>query len=92
MFHFRVTVTLTSDLVFRKIVSIAYLLYYLVGISNLVCGCILGCRSVAYHNWVTVTLNLTSDLVSRNYIESGALSPIFFEIGMPTLVCKYVLG
>ena len=31
MFHFRVTVTLTltSDLVFRKIVSIAYLLYYL---------------------------------------------------------------
>ena len=28
MFHFRVTVTLTSDLVSRKIVSIAYLLYY----------------------------------------------------------------
>ena len=25
-----------------------------------------------YHNWVTVTLNLTSDLVSRNFIESGA--------------------
>ena len=25
-----------------------------------------------YHNWVTVTLNLTSDLVSRNCIESGA--------------------
>ena len=28
--------------------------------------------SVAYHNWVTVTLNLTSDLVSRNCIESCA--------------------
>ena len=25
-----------------------------------------------YHNWVTVTLNLTSDLVFRNCIESGA--------------------
>ena len=43
-----------------------------VGNSNLVCGCILGCRSVPYHNWVTVTLNLTSDLVSRNCIVSGA--------------------
>ena len=29
MFHFRVTVTLTSDLVFRIIVSGAYLLYSL---------------------------------------------------------------
>ena len=75
MFHFRVTVTLTltSDLVFRKnrVHSISLILFE-VGISNLVCRCILGCRSVAYHNWVTVTLNLTSDLVSRNYIESGA--------------------
>ena len=43
-----------------------------VGISNLVCECILGCRSVAYHYWVTMTLNLTSDLVSRNCIEPGA--------------------
>ena len=25
-----------------------------------------------YQNWVTVTLNLTSDLVFRNCIESGA--------------------
>ena len=29
VYHFRVTVTLTSDLVFRVIVSRAYLLYYL---------------------------------------------------------------
>ena len=74
MFHFQVTVTLTltADLVFRKIVSIAYLILFEVGISNLVCGCILGCRSVVYHNWITVTLNLTSDLVSRNCIESYA--------------------
>ena len=52
------------------------------------CGCILGWRSVAYHNWVTVTLNLTSDLVSRNW----CISPIFFEIGIPNLVCKCILG
>ena len=71
MYHFlfTVTLTLTSDLVFRMIVYGAYLLYYF---SNLVCGCILGWQSVAYDNWVTVTLNLTSDLVSRNCIESGA--------------------
>ena len=37
------------------------------------------------HNWVTVTLKLTSDLVSRNCIESGAY-PIFFEMGIPNLV------
>ena len=37
MFHFRVTVTLTSDLVFRKIVSIAYLLYYLRKESQIWC-------------------------------------------------------
>ena len=37
MFHFRVTVTLTSDLVFRKIVSIAYLLYYLRWESQIWC-------------------------------------------------------
>ena len=42
-----------------------------VGIPNLVCGYILGWRSVAYHFWVTVTLTLTSDLVFR-IIVSGA--------------------
>ena len=38
-------------------------IFFEVGIPNLVCGCILGWRSVAYHFWVTVTLTLTSDLV-----------------------------
>ena len=42
-------------------------------------------------NGVTVTLNLTSDLVSRNCIQSGAY-PIFYEIGIPNLVCKCILG
>ena len=38
-----------------------------------------------------MTLNLTSDLVSRNCSESGAY-PIFYEIGIPNLVCKCFLG
>ena len=66
---FWVTVTLTSDLVLRIIVFIAYLLYFEVGIPNLVCICILGWLSVTYHFWVTVTL--TSDLVLI-IIVSGA--------------------
>ena len=37
MYHFRVTVTLTSDLVFRIIVSGAYLLYYLRQESQIWC-------------------------------------------------------
>ena len=35
-----------------------------------------------------MTLNLTSDLVSRNW----SISPIFFEIGIPNLVFKCILG
>ena len=67
------TLNLTYDLVFRiiRVRSISLILFE-VGISNLVCECILRWGSVAYHNWVTVTLNLTSDLISRNYIVSGA--------------------
>ena len=38
-------------------------IFFEVGIPNLVCECILGWRSVAYHFRVTVTLTLTSDLV-----------------------------
>ena len=41
------------------------------GIPNLVCGCILGWRSVVYYFRVTVTLTWTSDLVFR-IIVSGA--------------------
>ena len=47
------------------------LIFFELGIPNLVCGCILGKRSVMYHFWVTVTLTLTSDLVFR-IIVSGA--------------------
>ena len=45
--------------------------FFEVGIPNLVCGCILGWPSVAYHFQVIVTLALTSDLVFR-IIVSGA--------------------
>ena len=41
-----------------------------------------------YHNLITVTLNLTSDLVSRNW----CISPISFEIGIPNLERKCILG
>ena len=67
------------------------LIIFEVGISNLVCGCILGWQSVAYHNWVTVTLYLTSDLVSRSCIESSAYL-LFFEIWILNSMCKCVLG
>ena len=59
--QFRVTVTSTFDLVLRIIVFEAYLIFFEVGIPNLMCICILGWGSVTYHFWVTVTL--TSDLV-----------------------------
>ena len=48
--------------------------FFEVGIPNLVCGYILGWRSVAYHFRVTVTL--TSDLVFR-IIVSGAY-PLYY--------------
>ena len=44
-------------------VHISYL-----GIPNLMCGCILGWRSVAYHFRVTVTL--TSDLVFQSVVRN----------------------
>ena len=38
-----------------------------------------------------MTLNLTSDLVSRNCIESGAYLLYSFEIEIPNFVCKCIL-
>ena len=56
MYHFWVTVTLTSDLVFIVITMSVPLrvrcissIFFEVGIPNLMCGCILEWRSVAYH-------------------------------------------
>ena len=61
-------------------------IFFEVGNQNLVCGCILGWRSVEYHFRVTVTLTLTSDLVYRkNRVRS--ISLILFEVGISNLVC-----
>ena len=74
-YHFRVTVTLilTSDLVFSIIVSGAYLQYSLRKESQIWCV-EASCNDKVSRTiiWVTLTLNLTSDLVFRNCIESGA--------------------
>ena len=76
LFHFPVTMTLTSGIVSRiGITSI----FFEVGIPSLVCGCFMGWQSVAYHFWVTVTL--TSDLVFR-IINFGAFFSLLFELGI----------
>ena len=66
------TLILTSDLVFGIIVPGAYLLYYLGQESQIWCVDVSWDDEVSRTLIVTVTLNLTSDLVSRNYNESGA--------------------
>ena len=89
MYHIRVTVTLTFDLVLRILVWSTSLTFFKVGIlnllckctldGNLVCECILKWRIVTLH--FPVTLNLTFDLVSRIGIKSGAklLYPLRLE-------------
>ena len=69
-----------------SLVHISY--FFVVGIPNLVCKCILGWQSVTYHIRVTVTL--TSELVLRT-IELWSTCLIFFEVGIPNLVCKCIL-
>ena len=68
---FWVTVTLTSDLVLRVFVFLRSisLIFFEVGIPNLVCICILGWWSLTYYFLTSVTL--TSDLVLI-IIVSGA--------------------
>ena len=70
MYHLWVTVTLTSDLVFRIIVSGANHLYD-VGIPNLVFRFLLGWRSGAYHFGSILTL--TSGLISMFFISEAYL-------------------
>ena len=83
--------TLTSELVLRTIeLWSTSLIFFEVGIpnlvckcimdGNLVCECILELRIVPFHFPVTVTL--TSDLVSRICIKSCA-KLLFLEVGIP---------
>ena len=60
-YHFLVTVTLTSDLVSRIIVSGSYLLYYFRQEFQMVNECILGLQSDACHFGVNVTMTLSLD-------------------------------
>ena len=68
-YFFRITVTLTSRLSSRRIMSGAYLILFDVGIPNSLCGYTLVPPRVVYYFQVTVTL--TSGLNSRK-IMSGA--------------------
>ena len=85
-FQVMLTMTLTSDLVFIVITMSVRLsvhpsvplrvrcispIFFEVGIPNLMYGCILGWRYVAYHFRVTVTL--TSDLVFRIIVSEAYL-------------------
>ena len=64
MYHFWVTVTLTSYLVFRIIVKGAYLLkLFALGILNLVFGCIFGWQSVMYQVLAHCGLDLFSRII-----------------------------
>ena len=65
------------------------------------CGCILGWPSVAYNFRVTMTVTLTSDLVfivitmsvrPSVTLRVRCISPIFFEVGIPNLMCGCILG
>ena len=81
------TLPLTSDLVSRNWCISP--IFFEIGIPNLVCKFILGCRSVTNHFWVTVTL--TSDLVFKNYCVQS-ISPILFDVGFPNLGWWFLLG
>ena len=88
---FCITLTLTSDLVLRIILSRVYLLYSLRQEFQIWC---------VYASWicgvshtifvVTVTLTMTSDLVLIIILSGVYL--ILFEIGIPNLVCGCILG
>ena len=68
----------TYDLVFRIIVSEAYLIL-----------CIFGWWSVECLHWISVSLALIFDLVSRICIESGAY--LLYSLGIPNMVYEYIL-
>ena len=78
--------TLTSDLVFRIIISGTYHLY---GNPKFGVWMHLGMVECLYHLQVTVTLNLTSNLGFRIIVSGVYL--ILFEVGIPNLVCECIL-
>ena len=78
MYYFRVTVTLTSDQVFRIIMFGAFCsVLFELGIPNLVCGCILGRQRVMYQF-------CDLDLISTKIVSGAYL--ILFEGEFPNLL------
>ena len=74
MYHFQVTVTLTltSDIVFKDS-CLEHSFYIILGTKSKFGVCMhLEITKSREDNWVTMTLALTSDLVSRICIGSGA--------------------
>ena len=65
------------------------LIFFEVGIPNLVCICILGWRSVINHFLGHCDLELWPSF-NNNCVRS--ISLILFEIGIPNLVCECILG
>ena len=68
MYHFWVTGTLTSDLVFRIIMSGPYPILSELGIPNLMFGCIMGWQSVMFQFWVHCDLGLFSRFMVSAYL------------------------
>ena len=89
--HIVIAMSVRQSVRTSRFVSGSYLLSFEVGIPILVCGYILGWQSVVDHFCVTVTLNLTSDLVFKNN-RVRSISLILFEVGISNLVCGCILG
>ena len=74
--------TLTSDLVLRD---------YSRWESQIRCVNASSDGCVVYHLWVTVTLNLTSDLDFGIILSGACISLIIFEVEIPNLVHECIL-
>ena len=84
------TLDLTSDLVSRNCIeSGAYLLYYLR--KEFQIWCVNASWDDGVSHTIFGSLTLTSDLVFKNYCVRS-ISLIFFELGIPNLVCGCILG
>ena len=75
-----VTLTLSSDPSSRKIVSRAYILYcFKVGILK-------------FRLWIHVRMPECPVLVGVTLNLTSGTSPIILAVGIPNLVCGYILG
>ena len=81
-----ILLTLTTGLVPNyRVLSISPT-FILVGFQILMCGCILGWWSVAYHFGVAVTLTLTIDLTPTLFV--GGLKKIGMRMHLGMAMCR----